>query len=116
MQKLRNHLIGVDQDELTLFSDFENGGEMWTGKGEREKRLRVSFSEPYRRPPAVQISVSMWDIDTSTAVRADVSAQSITEEGFDAVFSTWGDTRVARCRVSWIAIGELKDDDDWDLE
>ena len=31
------------------------------------------------------------------------------------VFRTWGDTRVARMRIAWIAIGALSDEDDWDV-
>lgn len=116
MQRLRNHLIGVDQGNINLFSDFENGGEMWTGKGSRERRQSVTFAQPYRRPPAVHISISLWDVDTDGAVRADISAQNVTETGFEAVFNTWGDTRIARCRASWMSVGEMQDDDDWELE
>ena len=35
--------------------------------------------------------------------------------GFDVVFRTWGDTKVARARVRWMAIGELDDPEDWQL-
>jgi hypothetical protein len=31
------------------------------------------------------------------------------------VFQTWGDTKVARVRIAWMAIGELSDDDLWDV-
>lgn len=115
MKRLRNHLIGIDQGDTVLFSDFEDGGEMWTGRGQRERRRRVSFGETFRSVPTVQVSISMWDADTSTALRADVAAETVTEEGFDLVFRTWGDSRVARIRVGWIAIGELRQADDWDL-
>ena len=115
MKKLRNHLIGVDQGDIALFSDFEEGGEMWTGIGPRERRRIVRFSEPYRRPPSVSVSVSLWDVDTKGAIRVDVSAQAVTKDSFDAVFKTWGDSRIARCRITWMAIGELQDDDDWEL-
>lgn len=115
MKRLRNHLIGVDQGDTVLFSDFENEGEMWTGRGQRERRRRIAFSEPFRAEPLVQISISMWDVDTATTLRADVSAETVTKDGFDAVFRTWGDTRVARIRVAWTAIGELRQADEWDL-
>ena len=39
----------------------------------------------------------------------------ITGTGFQLVFRTWGDTRVARVRADWTAIGPVKDDDDWDV-
>lgn len=48
MKRLRNHLIGVDQGYVSLFSDFEDGGEMWTGEGQREVRRAIRFDEPFR--------------------------------------------------------------------
>lgn len=115
MKRLRNHLIGIDQGNTVLFSDFENGGDMWTGCGPRDRRKHIAFSEPFRGIPVVQTGISMWDVDNETPLRADVVADAITLEGFDLVFRTWGDTRVARVRVSWMAIGELRQADEWDL-
>lgn len=115
MKRLRNHLIGIDQGDDVLFSDYEDGGEMWTATGARERRKAIQFGETFRNVPAVQCSLSMWDVDHAHNVRADVSAENVTESGFDLVFRTWGDTRVARARASWIAIGELRHGDEWDL-
>lgn len=115
MKKLRNNLIGIEQGDPVLFSDFEDGGEMWTGRGQRERRRRISFEEPFRSPPAIQVAISLWDMDATTVIRADISSETITESGFDLVFRTWGDTRVARIRVGWTAIGEVVDPDDWEL-
>lgn len=115
MKRLRNHLIGIDQGDLVLFSDFEDDGEMWAGRGQRERRRRVLFSEPFRELPSVHVSISMWDVDNETALRADICAEIVTRDGFDLVFRTWGDTRVARIRVGWFAIGELRQMDEWDL-
>lgn len=115
MKKLRSHLMGVDQGSILLFSDFQDGGAMWTGTGPRELRQIVEFSEPFSAPPCVQVSMSMWDMDQKTNQRADITAEMINEEGFLIVFRTWGDTRVARVRTDWTAIGELKDEEQWDL-
>ena len=115
MKRLRNHLVGIDQGDTVLFSDFEEGGEMWTGKGQRERRRRITFGERFRSVPVVQVSMSLWDMDAATVMRAELSAEAISEDGFDLVFRTWGDTRVARVRVSWLAIGELRQADDWEL-
>ncbi len=98
-----------------LFSEFESGGTMWTGEGERSRTQAVVFSERFRAPPAVQCALSMWDIDNSTNARVEVSAEAITEEGFTVVFRTWADTHVARARVCWMAIGEVSGDEDWDV-
>lgn len=115
MKRLRSHLIGIDEGSIDLFSDFENGGEMWTGNGPRERRRTILFSEPYRATPVVHVAISMWDTDHKSNQRAEISATSITEDGFTAVFRTWGDSRVARIRVGWMSIGELHGEDDWEI-
>lgn len=115
MKRLRNHYIGIDQGDLILFSDFENGGPMWTGSGPRVSRTNVAFSEAFKIPPSVQVGLSMWDLDGASNVRTDISAEGITTSGFEIVFRTWGDSRVARVRANWMAIGELRHSDEWDL-
>lgn len=115
MKRLRNHLIGVDQGETILFSDFQTDGEMWTGQGARQVRMHVRFSEPFRQPPMVTTHLSMWDVDSATNMRADVQPEDVSAEGFMIVFRTWGDTRIARVRVAWMALGELSHSDDFEL-
>ncbi len=115
MKRLQNHLIGLDQGDVVLFSDFEDEGEMWAGRGPRERRRRITFSDRFKRPPVVQVGLSMWDVDNGSPARLDIKAETITREGFDLVFQTWGDTRVARVRATWLAFGELNHADDWDL-
>ncbi len=115
MKRLSNHTVGVDSGDVVLFSDYEDGGEMWTGRGQRERRRHIKFSEPFKSEPTVQMSLSLWDVDAATVMRADMTAESVTKNGFDMVFRTWGDTRVARVRISWTAIGELSEADDWDV-
>lgn len=115
MKRLRNHLIGIEQGDVVLFSDFEHDGEMWTGEGPRKMKAEVLFSESFRSVPSVMVSLSMWDMSKDTNTRVDVQAEDITEAGFHIVFRTWGDTKVARVRVAWQAIGEARHSDDWDL-
>jgi H-type lectin domain len=43
-------------------------------------------------------------------------AEHITPKGFHIVFRTWADTRVARVRADWLAIGALKSADEWDVD
>ena len=116
MKRLKSGLIGVEQGSLVLFSDFEDGGVMWTGDGPREKRRRITFSECFAAPPSVQVALSMWDLDRETNPRADISAIEVHPGGFTILFQTWGDTRVARVRADWMAIGELADDSLWDVD
>ena len=115
MKKLRSSLVGVDSGDEVLFQDFEDGGEMWTGRGQRERRRRIKFSEKYTSEPTVQLSISLFDMDAGSILRADLTAESVTLDGFDMVFRTWGDTKVARVRVAWTAFGELEGDDMWDV-
>lgn len=117
MKKIRSHMVGVDQGVLNLFSDFATGGEMWTGEGPRERRQWVNFSETYLSPPSVSISICLWDLDSDTNLRMDINAEDITDQGFTAVFRTWGDTKIARVRMAWQSIGQVGDPDDaWVLD
>lgn len=115
MKRLNSRLVGIDQGEVVLFSEYESGGTMWTGEGERTRRQAVRFCERYRSPPVVHCALSMWDIDSQTNARVEVITEAITATDFTVVFRTWADTHIARVRVCWMAIGELPDDEDWDL-
>lgn len=107
--------IGVEQGSTVLFSDFANDGTMWAGSGPREVRHIQRFKESFGEVPAVMVGISMWDMDHKVNSRADISAENVTTKGFQIVFRTWGDTRVARIRADWTAIGPVSDDDDWDV-
>ena len=115
MKRLSSQNIGVDQGSRVLFSDFADDGVMWTGSGPRECRHVIKFAESFRTAPTVMVGISMWDLDQKTNQRADISAENISDKGFDLVFRTWGDTRVARIRADWTAIGALRDDEEWEL-
>jgi len=116
MKRLRNPRTGIHQGDVTVFADYENGGAMWTGSGPRERRKLVHFDEAFAAPPAVQLAISLWDMDTSAAIRAELMAENVTVKGFEIVFRTWADSRIARLRASWTAIGDLPFEDDWDVE
>lgn len=88
MKRLHNHFIGVDQGTCVLFSDFEDGGDMWVGKGSRSRRIYVEFEHIFKTLPAVHVSLDMWDMDQKTNQRADISSEEITKEGFYVVFKT----------------------------
>lgn len=115
MIRLKTHTIGIDQGEAVLFSDFQHNGVMWTGDGPRQTRAWVSFAERFLSPPSVVLGMTMWDISNAANARADLVAEDVAEAGFAVLFKTWGDTRIARVRVGWQAIGPLANDEDWDL-
>lgn len=115
MNIIAQHKIGIAQGEAVLFSDFEDGGVMWSGDGPRQSRATVVFERAFVAPPTMQVGLVMWDISNATFARMDVQAEGIAATGCDVVFRTWGDTKVARVRVSWLAIGAVMDDEDWDV-
>lgn len=116
MHKFTVHSVGVARGSTVMFSAYQDGGTMWVGHGPRAERTAVRFDEPFLHPPLVQVSLSMWDIDQQSNQRADISAEDVTETGFTLVFKTWGDTRVARVRADWMAIGSVSNDDDWEID
>lgn len=115
MHRFELGAIGVTQGNDEIFSDFSDGGEMWVGEGARARHKLIVFDEPFRSPPIVHVGISLWDVAQNTNLRADISAENITESGFDMVFQTWGDSKIARVRMNWIAFGELRYTDDWDV-
>lgn len=88
---------------------------MWSGEGPRLVRHAVTFPEPFAAPPVVHVTIGMWDIEGGANQRADICAEQIATTGFDIVFRTWGDTKVARIRAEWLAIGAVRHDDDFTL-
>jgi len=116
MMRITSGKLGILQGSRVLFSDFADGGVMWTGHGDRESRHLIIFAEPFAANPKVMVGISMWDIDHKHTLRADIVAEKVTKTGFQLVFRTWGDTRVARIRADWTALGALKDDDEWDVQ
>jgi hypothetical protein len=115
MKRLSANSIGIQQGSRVLFSDFVNDGPMWAGHGARECSLIITFAEAFRDVPMVHISLGMWDIDHFHNSRVEICADTITPTSFRAVFRTWEDTKVARARVDWLAIGAAHCDDDWQL-
>lgn len=106
----------MEKGSLVLFSDFEDDGPMWAGAGPREVRKTVKFSQPFLEPPMVTVSLSLWDIHHATNFRADLSADGVCESKFDVVFRTWGDTRIARMRADWMALGPVEHADNWNVD
>jgi len=114
MKRIYASTIGIDQGSEMLFSDFDTSGEMWTGEGARTCRVAIVFSEKFNHAPSVMVTLEMFDMDQRTNQRAETVAENVTKDGFDIVFKTWGDTKVARARASWMAIGGVEAEDNWE--
>ncbi len=108
--------VGIEDGEIILFSDYEHDGPMWSATGPREARKQVIFKEPFSAPPSVRVWLSMLDVSNQGNVRMDVQAEAVNEQGFAAVFRTWGDTRIARVRIGWQAIGAASHPDNWQVD
>jgi hypothetical protein len=115
MNRISGDNLGITQGSRMLFSDYIDDGPMWAGQGDRETRSTIKFAEEFARVPIVHVSIGLWDMDHKHNIRADITAEKITTKGFDVVFRTWGDTRIARMRVDWIAIGALHSEENWQL-
>lgn len=115
MKRIESSAIGIQQGNRMLFSDFIDGGPMWTGHGDRESRFSVRFSESFQAAPTVMVNIGLCDMDYHHNMRTDLSAENIKIDGFDIVFRTWGDTRIARIRVDWMAIGPTVSTETWQL-
>jgi hypothetical protein len=115
VKKLYSAVLGIEQGATVLFSDFQDEGEMWTGKGPRQKSMPVSYSEAFREEPTVSVSLDLFDFSNTTNLRYEITAENITRGGFDIVFKTWGDTKIARARANWTALGPIDGEGDWDV-
>lgn len=108
--------LGILQGSRMLFSDFADGGPMWTGEGPREARQGVVFDPSFTAAPAVIVGLSLLDLDRRSNARLDLTAENVTATGFDIVLRTWGDSRIARIRADWTALGPVRGEDEWDVE
>lgn len=115
MKRFSHFAVGVQHGTEILFSAFADGSEMWTGEGAREHRHPVRFRGQFESAPIVHVGLSMWDIDMGSNQRVDIAADDIAAAGFTIVFRTWGDTRVARVRADWLAIGPTAYEEDWEV-
>mgnify|MGYP000013369293 FL=1 len=116
MRRFSHFAVGITSGDTEIFSAFDSGGPMWTGHGARVERCAVAFEHPFVEPPVVHASLSMWDIDCGSNQRARLQVADVTTDGFELHFHTWGDTKVARIRASWMAIGPVPYEDDWHAE
>ena len=117
MQVLLREAMGIAQGDEALFSDYADGGEMWTGQGTASGASGWSLTRPSAPRQWCMSRCRCWDTDCKANARMEVVAENIATDGFDIVFRTWGDSRIARVRVSWMAIGAAHHEDDWrDIE
>lgn len=67
--------------------------------------VEVTFASPFYAVPVVHLGLTGFDLDQRDSSRVSLKAECITEFGFQAVISTWSDTRVFSVEFNWLAIG-----------
>lgn len=88
-----------------VFNHVDSHGPMWSGEGDREVRVNVSFAAPFQKPPHVTVGLSGIDSSRAQNLRFDLRAEEVTRDGFVLCFVTWDDTKIARASANWTAIG-----------
>lgn len=73
------------------------------GIGERASGYFVKFKKKFPQPPHVVAALSYLDNIKEHNLRIGVKVRSVTKEGFEAVFTTWSDTRIYGSGVTWLA-------------
>lgn len=88
-----------------VFNHVDKNEPMWSGDGDREVRIPVSFAAPFQKPPHVSVGLSGIDSSRAQNLRFDLRAEEVTRDGFVLCFVTWDDTKIARASANWTAIG-----------
>lgn len=91
--------VGVLTDGWNLAEIDPDGGE------DRRFVVDVMFDSPFLSVPVVQLGLSGFDLDQRDSARVTLTAENITESGFQAIVSTWAGTRVFAIEFNWLAIG-----------
>ena len=108
MKKLRSSIVGIDQRRRGLVLGFRRWRRNVDRSGPARAASTYQFSENYQSDPTVHVSISMWDMDATNVLRADVQPRTITEKGLIWCFAH-GATPRSRVRASaWTASGSWK--------
>ncbi len=89
-----------------LFNHVDKNGPLWAGDGDRQVRLKVRFVARFQRLPHIMLGICGMDSSCAQNLRFSLVAGHISVEGFEIVFKTWGDTKIARASINWSAIGQ----------
>ncbi|MEM7531399.1 MAG: H-type lectin domain-containing protein [Chloroflexota bacterium] len=98
--------LNIDVKQTLIQGSLVHSPVNWdlqNGKGDRAYTETITFDQPFDREPAVWVSLSRVDIENTANQRIEVYSTNITQDGFDLVFKTWSDTRVAGASAMWIA-------------
>jgi len=71
----------------------------------RSFTVEVIFDSAFASVPVVHLGLTGFDMDQRDSSRLTLKAANITEYGFEAIVSTWSNTRVYAAEFNWLAIG-----------
>jgi hypothetical protein len=71
----------------------------------RSFTVDVFFDSPFFSVPVVQLGLTGFDIDQRDSARLTLKTGLITESGFQAIITTWSNTRVYAAEFNWLAVG-----------
>lgn len=92
--------VGSLMDGWNLATPPEDGQE-----NPRSFTVPIVFSLPFNGVPVVNLGLAGFDIDQRDSARIHIQAVDISPTGFNAVISTWRETRVYSVTLSWLALG-----------
>lgn len=67
--------------------------------------VSIAFVAPFALPPVVHLALTGLDADQRDTTRVSLKAREVTSSGFEAVVSTWSNTRLYGIDFNWLAIG-----------
>jgi len=71
--------------------------------GERSMTLSVTYETPFDVKPDVVLNVTKIDCSNTTNTRYNVTAISVSRDGFTIKIDTWADSKIFSIGGSWIA-------------
>lgn len=72
-------------------------------EGNRIMTINVAFDNPFDVKPDIVLSVTMLEAGDNTTVRYDVTATSVSRDGFSITIKTWKDTQIKGIGGFWLA-------------
>ena len=103
----RGKSLQILSGDEEIFDHVSEPGPMWDEDGNRNIKVRVEFSNRFASAPVVNAGFSLLDVSKDNNLRVWLRLLNIDASGFDALVLSWDDTRLAKVRVAWIAIGEV---------
>jgi H-type lectin domain len=111
--RLEKRLISLETVKLQIGEESlpkTDTEKFWDGKydGWRHAAVRVTFPDPFPRPPAVMVALKRFDLGDAKANihRIGVRADNVDLKGFQLHFETWHESLIFEAAVSWIAISQ----------